>query len=977
MHRLTLLLVLAAAAAGQPARPATPTAATPDAAVGQVNTLWVIPQENLAWVERLYAKRRPGGALYTVDGYVAQHDLAQSLAAAINWLAKHPEDAPGFNRLWKSHDLYFTWPDPDQPRGGPSAGVAFAVAAYSAMLELPVRRDAAFTGGISPEGRVLGVGGLALKIPATIAAGMRTLCLPAASAPALDTLPYSVISRLRVVALTRAEEAFYEAFGLNGPEADRYDRMLTLYQDARLAMAKREGVKARLALDELVELVPNDLTAARLRSFYQNQDMRQVAPSLYADAERYERDGLPDEALKAARRAAGYADQATREQHRELLERLERSSLPADRRVLLDRARELARRGDIGEAWRLLKELRAREPRHPYLQQVEAQWQKYGAVALLEDTLRRNPEDNVTRAALAKAYLEARAPQRSADMYAELRVREPEQVGWPVAEARALAAATQIESAAQRLRAARPKWPRQIDAVAGELGLDLEPPLLQVSDIALDGLRLTAAVRSDDAAGPPHLALWLGSRPDATVTGTAATLYLDLGRLPAGPSRVRLVSRDRFANEAVYQLELSPTARDEGPCLRSLPVPKTATAGLVALSPERPLVVAPATTLVVDGPAWFAAAGPVSQVTAKGVTAKAAPYRLELPALPAGDHVVEVQATLRDGGQPPARSVAVRVAEQPPAWIAAPAADAVVNGTVPVVIGRTAEGPAPVVLLVDGQPRWRADGKAPLWLDPQRLVPGAHRLQAMVEDGPRWLVTPPVTITVASGRAIPAGKGDDGAPLLPPPAGVAALNVTAAVTDPALRVEAGREAACLLPDPPPYRAGSAVSPPDTPLRVDDGPLPQPRTLVIGAGDALAFAEVRDRDSLGPSAALKPGLLATTVWTPTAPGTYRIDLRDGAAMVTATEQPPLMLLGLPSGAHLSGTVRLEAVLPELPELGAVTLVDRERPLATWPSSVTRFSLDGGKLEAGVHVLRLVGLLRDGTRLVSPPLVLETG
>ena len=217
--------------------------------VGQVNTLWVVPEQGLAWVEPLIAKRRPGGGLWTVDGFVAQRDLAWSIKCAIWFLSHSPADCPGFDRLWRQHDLYFTWPDPDQKRGGPSAGVAFVVAGYSAMLDLPVKTDVVVTGGVDERGRVLAVGGIERKIPAALTAGMAVLCIPAAGAPSPGSLSVEVARRLRIVTLQTADQAFFEAFGQDGPEGARYDRVETLWHDARQALTRREQAKARLALD--------------------------------------------------------------------------------------------------------------------------------------------------------------------------------------------------------------------------------------------------------------------------------------------------------------------------------------------------------------------------------------------------------------------------------------------------------------------------------------------------------------------------------------------------------------------------------------------------------------------------------------------------------------------------------------------------------------------------------------------------------
>ncbi len=69
-----------------------------------------------------------------------------------------------------------------EPKDGPSAGVAFALAMLSAATGRKVRRGIAVTGEISIQGHVSQVGGIAEKLSAALRHGRKTVIIPAANA---------------------------------------------------------------------------------------------------------------------------------------------------------------------------------------------------------------------------------------------------------------------------------------------------------------------------------------------------------------------------------------------------------------------------------------------------------------------------------------------------------------------------------------------------------------------------------------------------------------------------------------------------------------------------------------------------------------------------------------------------------------------------------------------------------------------------
>jgi len=928
--------------------------------VGEANTLWVVPERQLAWVEPLYCRRKDGGKLYQLDGLVVQRDLADSVRYAITYLTEHPEDAPGWDRLWASHDLYFWWPDPDQPRGGPSAGVAFAVAAYSAMLDRPVRRDVAFTGGIAPDGAVLPVGGVPLKIPAALAAGIKTFCLPASSAPEVGTLPFDTARKIRLITLRVAGEAFFEAFGMEGPEAARYDRVTTLWIDAREAIAKRQNVAARLALDELCELAPNDLSAERLRVSYQNVDMRIAAQNLFADAQQYDRDGLPDVALQTARRAWSYADDETRRKQTAFLERLERESLPPTSRALLDRAMERAAASDPGEAYRLLNELAAREPGHPILHRLEPQRLAYGAVAKLEAAVKGRPNDAAMHDALAKAYLEADAPLRAVDVYGELRQRQPDEPRWVMGQAAGWAAAGRVEMAAGVLRDAQPQWPEQVARTITSLGLELDPPELTVDQVTRPGNLVAAQVTATDASGAPIVEAWLGQRPVARAPGPHLQLQADLGRVPAGEAALRITASDRYGNQSELAIELDGTATPE-PCVASEGGVAGQPAEFTARPGERWLVAA-GTRLRFDAADWFRLPVQALEVGEQAITKP--PFHGVWTATGASGPQTVALAVTGEEEQAPQQLAVDLAAQQPVRWLS-PVSGATVRGTVPVRVA--AESAEAVQLWVDGVLWQAAPADQPLLWQSELWPEGEHVLATVVERNDGRLASGGA-ITVRVPPAATVVRLDDG-PAWIAPVSLAGLLGQAAEPHPAVAAVVGRDAAWFTAPAASWVPLRQPAPNELSIRLPR-PSPIAGRLELPPGQSVAFDEQPSPELLGDDH-LVAGPLATFAWAPPSPGTWQI----GELAVTSSPGPSLALCSPAAALRLKAPVRFELNVPATYEDGSVSLLAGEAAWSTWSRAPAAVWLDPAQMEAGSYPLRLVAKRADGTIVVSPPVVVE--
>jgi len=177
------------------------------------------------------------------------------------------------NLSFSSYNFYFKVVGPAVIVGGPSAGVAMAVAVYSALTGQPINRSVMVTGMISPDGTVGPVGGVYEKAQAAARAGAKVFLVPPGQSVVVTyrtvvrrvgpfrfytTQPVTVnlteyAARelgLRVVEVSTIEEALRYFFGYQPPARAAGEPLLSTE-----AASAVEGVRAELlakARDELL-----------------------------------------------------------------------------------------------------------------------------------------------------------------------------------------------------------------------------------------------------------------------------------------------------------------------------------------------------------------------------------------------------------------------------------------------------------------------------------------------------------------------------------------------------------------------------------------------------------------------------------------------------------------------------------------------------------------------------------------------------
>ena len=93
-----------------------------------------------------------------------------------------------------------------EPKEGPSAGLAIALAMLSAATQRPVRRRVAVTGELSVHGNVNAIGGVAEKLSAAARHGRQVVLIPAENASELSRLA-ELVSRLEIAPVRSLREA--------------------------------------------------------------------------------------------------------------------------------------------------------------------------------------------------------------------------------------------------------------------------------------------------------------------------------------------------------------------------------------------------------------------------------------------------------------------------------------------------------------------------------------------------------------------------------------------------------------------------------------------------------------------------------------------------------------------------------------------------------------------------------------------------
>lgn len=176
--------------------------------IGVVHGLAIVGSHQGATME-IEAVAKPGTGILTITGIVEEEELGtegrkikrkstargslENVMTLLNAMGYHTKD----------YDLHINFPG-GTPVDGPSAGVAMAVVAASAMTGRPVDGHVAVTGEVSVRGLVKPVGGVPGKVEAAEHAGLTTVLIPAENR--MERLEHTTIEVVPIKTLSEALE---------------------------------------------------------------------------------------------------------------------------------------------------------------------------------------------------------------------------------------------------------------------------------------------------------------------------------------------------------------------------------------------------------------------------------------------------------------------------------------------------------------------------------------------------------------------------------------------------------------------------------------------------------------------------------------------------------------------------------------------------------------------------------------------------
>lgn len=160
------------------------------------------------------ATRTPGTGRLILTGQLG--DVMKESAQAALTLVKSRALALTLEpAAFEKADVHVHVPAGAVPKDGPSAGVAMFIALASLFLDKPVRSHVAMTGEISLRGLVMPVGGIKEKVLAALAAGIKTVMLPARNRADLEEVPSQAREQLTFIFLDEVEQALHGAIDLD------------------------------------------------------------------------------------------------------------------------------------------------------------------------------------------------------------------------------------------------------------------------------------------------------------------------------------------------------------------------------------------------------------------------------------------------------------------------------------------------------------------------------------------------------------------------------------------------------------------------------------------------------------------------------------------------------------------------------------------------------------------------------------------
>jgi ATP-dependent Lon protease len=165
----------------------------------------------LAWTEtggeilHVEASTTPGKGSLILTGHLG--DVMKESAQAALTYARSKGKAYRINpNTLNNKEIHIHVPAGAIPKDGPSAGITMAVAIFSTLTGIPVKKDVAMTGEITLRGRVLPVGGLKEKALAALRNKIKDVIIPYLNKKDLVDLPLYMRKKINFIPVKHMDE---------------------------------------------------------------------------------------------------------------------------------------------------------------------------------------------------------------------------------------------------------------------------------------------------------------------------------------------------------------------------------------------------------------------------------------------------------------------------------------------------------------------------------------------------------------------------------------------------------------------------------------------------------------------------------------------------------------------------------------------------------------------------------------------------
>jgi ATP-dependent Lon protease len=170
----------------------------------------------LAWTEtggeilHVEASTTPGKGSLILTGHLGEV-MKESAQAALTYARSKGKAYQIKPDALNNKEIHIHVPAGAIPKDGPSAGITMAVALFSALTGIPVKKDVAMTGEITLRGGVLPVGGLKEKALAALRNNIKNVIIPYPNKKDLVDLPHYIRKKVNFLPVKHMDEVLHVA----------------------------------------------------------------------------------------------------------------------------------------------------------------------------------------------------------------------------------------------------------------------------------------------------------------------------------------------------------------------------------------------------------------------------------------------------------------------------------------------------------------------------------------------------------------------------------------------------------------------------------------------------------------------------------------------------------------------------------------------------------------------------------------------